>query len=121
MNIQTVTDGQQLDHFYEDWSLTFEGLDTSEENISFIKEYLDHYGGEINPDFTAWVVPGSLMNEHYSLTGDNAYPDDLHIVVIEQKDIGNVHAIAMPRFQIGGRWFTDIVDNNARREEEKRA
>jgi hypothetical protein len=28
--------------------------------------------------------------------------------------------VTYPRFQIGGRWFYDIVENNARREEEKR-
>ena len=32
----------------------------------------------------------------------------------------NHRAVTYPRFQIGGRWFLDIVDNNARREEAKR-
>ena len=35
---------------------------------------------------------------------------------MENKKILRVGKIAIPRFQIGGRWFNDIVDNNARRE-----
>ena len=32
-------------------------------------------------------------------------------------DIEDPTKIAIPRFQVGGRWFDDIVDNNRRREE----
>lgn len=28
--------------------------------------------------------------------------------------------LAIPRFEVGGRWFDDVVDNNARREKEGR-
>lgn len=35
-------------------------------------------------------------------------------------DMEKPNAIMLPRFQIGGRWFDDVVANNARREEEKR-
>ena len=59
------------------------------------------------------------MNLAYGLTGDNAYRDDLHIVSVKLSDIENVGAIVIPRFQVGGRWFDDIVANNRRREEEK--
>jgi hypothetical protein len=28
-------------------------------------------------------------------------------------------AIVIPRFEVGGRWFDDVVDNNRMREESK--
>ena len=53
------------------------------------------------------------MNEQYGLSGSNAYPEDCTIVSVT--DI-NQMAITIPRFEVGGRWFDDIVDNNTRRE-----
>lgn len=64
-----------------------------------------------------YKISGKVMNEYYGLTGDNAYPDALTICSMKLADIENVGAIIIPRFQIGGRWFNDVVDNNARREE----
>ena len=52
------------------------------------------------------------MNKVYGLTDDNAYPDRLDIVSI----VGNTVPMTMRRFEFGGRWFDDIVDNNAWRE-----
>ena len=53
------------------------------------------------------------MNDTYGLTGRNAYSDDLSIVSVT--DI-NQMKVTLPRFEVGGRWFDDIVDNNAMRE-----
>ena len=58
------------------------------------------------------------MNNAYGLTGTNAYKDELTILSIKLEDIENVGAITLPRFDIGGRWFDDIVDNNARHQKE---
>lgn len=57
------------------------------------------------------------MNDNYNLTGSNAYPNNLTLISIKTDDIKNLNAIIIPRFEVGGRWFDDIVDNNARREE----
>ena len=55
------------------------------------------------------------------LTVTNAYPEtDCTLVCVKLADMENHKAVIYPRFQIGGRWFYDIVENNARREEEKR-
>ena len=68
-----------------------------------------------------YTVEGSVMNREYHLTGTNAYPEkDCTLVCIKLSDMENHRAVTYPRFQIGGRWFYDIVENNARREEEKR-
>ena len=55
------------------------------------------------------------MNEQYGLTGTNAYKDDLPIVSFSLKDF-DARPITFIRFGFGGRWFDDVVDNNARRE-----
>jgi len=61
-------------------------------------------------DFT-----GAEMNVHYHLTGDNAYPDDLHFLAfpLDGLDVGK---LAMFKLRMEDRWFDDIVSNNARRE-----
>ena len=56
------------------------------------------------------------MNTKYGLTESNAYPDNLNILSIKLEDLKDPNKLAIPRFEIGGRWFNDIVDNNARRQ-----
>ena len=58
---------------------------------------------------------GKVMNDFYDLSGNNRYPDDSHIVSVIDIDLCKV---TFKRFEIGGRWFDDIVDNNASREAE---
>ena len=118
MNIIKVTTKEQLDALYEDWSLTIEGLAPDEENL---KELLD-WVKELTPlkREDVYVIEGSLMNREYGLTGDNAYPEtDCTILCIKLDDMEKPMAVTLPRFTVGGRWFDDVVDNNARREAEK--
>ena len=119
MNVTKVTTKKQLDELYEDWALTLEGLSPDEKNL---KELLD-WVKELTPlkREDVYTVEGSVMNREYHLTGTNAYPEkDCTLVCIKLSAMENHRAVTYPRFQIGGRWFLDIVDNNARREEEKR-
>ena len=115
MNIIEVDDPKKLDEFYEKWSLTFEGTTVDDENLTWlINWFKDHNCNMKKENF--YVVSGKMMNEKYHLTGNNKYPNNLTILVILLEDLDNVEAIAMARFEIGGRWFTDIVDNNINRE-----
>ena len=119
MNVIKVTTKAQLDALYEDWSLTIEGLAPGEKNL---KELLD-WVKELTPlkREDVYTIEGALMNREYHLTGTNAYPDtDCTLACVKLADMENPNRVAIPRFQIGGRWFYDIVENNARREEEKR-
>lgn len=106
---------KQLDDLYNDSAFTLEGFDTSEENINKLIEWFGQYGGVNNP-VSIYITKGSFMNEKYGLTKDNAYPKDLNIVSIKLKDIKDVFRVAVPRFNIGARWFSDIVDNNITRQ-----
>ena len=119
MNIIKVTTKAQLDELYKDWSLTIEGLSPDEKNL---KELLD-WVRELTPlkREDVYTIEGAVMNREYHLTGTNAYPDtDCTLVCVKLADMERPNAVIIPRFHIGGRWFTDVVDNNVRREEESR-
>ena len=61
-----------------------------------------------------YTFKGADMNEHYGLTGDNAYNDDLTFLMFPLDGLAPMLAIF--RFYAQDRWFDDIVDNNRRRE-----
>ena len=118
MNIIKETTKAQLDELYKDWSLTIEGLAPDEENL---KELLD-WVKELTPlkREDVYTIEGSVMNRMYGLTGTNAYPEtDCTLVCVKLADMEHSDRVTMPRFDIGGRWFTDIVDNNAWKEDEQ--
>lgn len=112
MNIINVITREQLDELYNLSALTFEGLSADEENLNALRNWLKEHGAikYIEPDFH--IITGKFMNEQYGLSGSNAYPEDLTLVSVT--DIDQM-AIVVIRFAVGGRWFNDIVDNNASR------
>ena len=119
MNIIKVTTRAQLDELHKDWSLTIEGLSPDEANL---KEFLD-WVKELTPlkREDVYTIEGRVMNREYGLTGTNAYPETgCTIVCIKLADMERPNAVTRPCFQIGGRWFYDVVENNRAREEEKR-
>ena len=119
MNIIKVTTKAQLDELYKDWSLTIEGLAPDEENL---KELLD-WVKELTPlrREDVYTIDGAVMNREYGLTGTNAYPDTgCTIVCVKLADMEHPKAVTFPRFQIGGRWFYDVVSNNEMRQQAMR-
>ena len=115
-----VTSKDQLDELYDAWALTLIGLDDSDESINHFIDWIKKYSEVSNP-LNVYITSGKTMNNHYNLTGNNRYNEDLKIVSIKNKDIMQLMRVAIPRFEIGGRWFNDIVDNNSWREEEKQS
>ena len=114
MKIINVSTKNELDALYNQSALTWEGLDISEESFNAVKDWLNEHRATIDGvEPTFFVTKGKLMNDIYGLTGNNAYPDDLNIV-----SVPNIYqsAIILARFEVGGRWFDDVVDNNVRRE-----
>ena len=113
-----VNSKQQLDELYNCSALTFEGFYANDENIDKLVKWLKGHS-EISNPLPIHIISGQTMNINYGLTGSNKYKEDLTIVSIKNEDIKNLGAIIIPRLEIGGRWFDDIVDNNARREKSK--
>ena len=118
MNIIKVTTKAQLDELYKDWSLTIEGLAPDEENLKQLLDWVKELTPLKRED--VYTIEGSVMNRMYGLTGTNAYPEtDCTLVCVKLADMEHSDRVTMPRFDIGGRWFTDIVDNNAWKETEQ--
>lgn len=105
-----LTTKEQLDDLGS--ALTIEGLLESSipDYISWIKKYTPMIREDV------YIIKGKTMNQIYGLTGYNMYDDDLTIVSIKLEDMEDYTKIVFPRFDIGARWFDDIVENNERRE-----
>lgn len=87
----------------EKWKQGIQGL-LDKQEIGTIKEWI--------------TFTGKDMNENYSLTGNNRYPDNLTFLAFSLEGL-NVGKLAIFKIMMGDRWFDDIVDNNRRREEEQ--
>lgn len=113
-----VTTKEQLDELYNSSALTFTGVSEDDESMNQMLDWLKAHT-EVSEPLPVYIIKGKVMNEKYELTGNNAYPNDLTLISIKLDDIKNVGAITMARFEVGGRWFDDIVNNNAIREKHK--
>ena len=113
-----VNERATLDALYKDSAFTIEGLSPDDESLGDLAEWVKRLTAFKREDF--YVIDGKTMNREYGLTGTNAYPETgCTLVCIKLSDLEKPMALTIPRFQVGGRWFDDIVDNNARREAEK--
>ena len=108
---------EQLDELYKDSSLTFEGLSTTDESLNSILDWVKNYTVLKKED--VYIISGKVMNDNYHLTGSNAYSNNCNIVCIKLSDMEDFNKIVVSRFSIRGRWFDDVVDNNAMRERRK--
>lgn len=108
--INNVTTKEQLNNLYNNSAFTIEGL--AEESIPDLMEWLNENTSFTTNNPIVYVIEGKVMNDMYGLHGNNAYPNDLTIISVIDIDLVR---IALKRFSVGGRWFDDIVDNNAMR------
>lgn len=102
----------KFDLLYNTSAITIEGLseDSIIDFINWIKEYTQMESEDV------YIINGKTMNEYYHLSGTNAYSDDLTIVSIPLDNLLDFYNLAIHRFEVGARWFDDIVDNNRNRE-----
>lgn len=108
-----VTEKETLNKLYDSSALTLEGLSADDRNIRDFIAWLDEIKVTYTTPLKVYVITGKVMNEQYGLKGNNAYPDDLSIVSIDLNDISAFNPLR--KFDIGARWFDDIVDNNEQR------
>jgi len=115
INLTDANAGEAFNKFYDRSALTFFGIVPEEAHLyrDFFKQVT-----EIDETQPCYMYTGKMMNDHYGLTETNAYPDDLCIITFMPETFKNYMAVAIPRFQIGGRWFDDVVENNRAHEED---
>ena len=103
-------------------AMTFEGVIAEDDSFEAIIEFLKEYNAipEDRKLVKFWVIRGDKMNKHYKLTGDNAYPDNLTIINIPLEQLKSISGVALPMRRYNGRWYSDVVSNNERRERAKR-
>jgi len=116
IQIHEVTTREQLKQLGS--ALTFEGLNTSEKSLNQLFDWLESRTAVKRR--AVYVTTGATMNQLYGLTGTNAYPADLCIVSVDLNDLGKLDRIMLTRFEYGGRWLDDVIENNLRREREER-
>lgn len=102
--IREIKTLEELEELADNSMPTWEGL-----NLEGLEEELL----EIDPKVVVVYCNGKTYNEAYGLTGDNAYPDDLHIVFLDDFSIPMLDW----KFKFGCRWADDVRDNNLMREQ----
>ena len=113
-------DKGKIEELADKSAFTWEGMTLDDENISevariFVEEKLV---SEDNAGITGYFWFGGLMNDMYSLTGENRYPDDLPFLSFDNDSFDGTASLSAFRMMIGARWLDDIIRNNALNEEE---
>lgn len=96
---------------YQQEALAIESTDTSHTYLSDLNTWFRITSKCEVPMITMHCISGTVMNEFYHLTNINRYPDNNYIIAINWRYL-NVTEPFKGRY----RWFTDIIDKNARYE-----
>lgn len=110
MEIKHCSSKEEIEMLKSDSALTLIGLVADEENLTAFMEWVKQYT-EMKTE-TVYVISGKLMNESYDLRGTTRYRNNLNIVSIKLSDMVDPAKIVIPRFNIGGKWMDDIIENN---------
>jgi hypothetical protein len=105
----SATSSKDFDRMYSGSFYTITGAGDIQNFIDGYTEQLEEAGIGTPRDWLTFT--GKDMNEHYGLTGNTAYPDDLTFLAfpLDGLDGGK---LAMFKLNWRDRWFDDIVDNN---------
>lgn len=104
-----------MDRFYKNNDFCIECLVGDEKSCQVLANILgSNY--DIKTPVEIYIIYGKDMNKIYDLYGDNAYPDDIHHVIIPLDTLKNRKDIVSAKYKINARYFNDIVDNNEYRE-----
>ena len=113
--------GKDFDYLYKTEAMCAEGYaDADKDEVhETLAAYISEKWKDVDHDLTIklYYCKGKDLNTYYHLKDDNMYPDDLSILFID------CASLCSPKSPTAGykhkgafRWFSDVVDNNARRE-----
>ena len=107
-----------LDQLATDDAYCAEGMSNCDkmETAEYFARYAYDNWENIGKHFSCYYCFGKDLNDHYHLTDDNAYPDNLGIFFIDWSFWPKFDAA---KYKYKFRYFGDVVWNNARREKEK--
>ena len=105
--------GGDFEHLYNTEAFCGEGLRKTDGNIERLVNDISRIKGHPNT-IHFYYCTGKDMNTTYHLTTDNRYPDDLEILFIDWSNFGR--GFSASKHKGNFRYFSDVVDNNARRE-----
>lgn len=109
---------EELAHLDKTEAIVEEGMDMA--SIQYFVNWISDLAGTVNDEVEVYLIKSKKLNKAWSLTGDNRYPDDLNIVAVSFDEIDKPGKLAIPRFSVDARWWSDVLSNNLRREKEKK-
>ena len=104
-----------FDTLYNKEAYCAEGMPnaSSDEAAKFLLNYFSKFNG-CAKHINFYYCYGKDLNNYYHLTEDNRYPDDLGIFFIDWSNFDRSFDVAGHKGNL--RYFSDVVDNNARKE-----
>ena len=107
--------GSQFDNLVKVEAFCAEGMKDpdSDNTCKFFVEHISKWDGHPN-QIHFFHCTGKDLNSYYHLTGDNQYPNDLGIFFIDYSNFDKKFKAS--EYKGNFRYFSDVVDNNARRE-----
>lgn len=82
---------------YSDWIV--------EQGSEFINRQVYHLTGDTLNNFYKKMFPKAVLLD------TNSFNPNLNILIYDFNDITNSSNLILSRFQIGGRWLSDVIDN----------
>ena len=107
----SASDKSTFDRLYKNEALTAEGMKIADDTLEVVNKWYRTNSMCNASNVNIYIIKGKVMNSFYHLTGDNAYSDDITIVCIDW-----IESKAKDPYKGAWRWFSDVVDNNAKRE-----
>lgn len=108
-----------FEHLYKTEAYCAEGIEDpdKDETAKFFLNVYSKYNGVASNIHFFWCK-GKDLNTYYHLTDDNAYDDNLGIFFIDWSNFSKEFDVVGHKNKF--RYFSDVVDNNARREIRKK-
>ena len=110
IEVLMVNTKEELQHIYDESMSTITGAGGNIlEWISGLNNWLKENNFGKATKF--YVFKGKDVNEAYSIKGDNRYQPDVTFLSWENEGLDNLKKYFLKRFDLGIRWFDDIIDN----------
>ena len=115
MKLNVVTaDKKKIEELANRSAFTWEGMALDEENLTAVAQaFIDN--DLVKPEteqMTGYTWSGAVMNALYGLTDENAYPDDLPFLSIDNDSFDGEGNLNVFKMSVGARWLDDIIRNN---------